>query len=135
MRSPGKTLAFVASIVLIGAIAAAAAGILNERERQTHRAVALTGGDPEKAMPAIIRYGCAACHDIPGARMPGGRAAPPLADVTQRIYLGGAVNNTPENLVRWIANPKQFDPRSGMPVTGISDAEARNVAAYLYRGR
>src|SRR5947209_19663861 len=104
MRSRGKALTFISSIVLIGAIAAAAAGILKERERQTHRAVALTGGDPEKAMPAIIRYGCAACHDIPGARMPGGRAAPPLADVTQRIYLGGAVNNTPENLVRWIVN-------------------------------
>ena len=95
----------------------------------------MTGGDPDKAMPAIIHYGCAACHNIPGAQMPGGLAAPSLADIAQRIYLGGAVNNTPDNLIRWIVNPKQFDPRTAMPVTGISDTEARNVAAYLYRQR
>jgi cytochrome c1 len=65
--------------------------------------------------------------------MPGGRAAQSLSGITDRIYLGGTVNNTPESLVRWIVNPKQFDPKTAMPVTGISDAEARNVAAYLYR--
>ena len=36
---------------------------------------------------------------------------------------------------RWIVNPKQFDPRTAMPVTGISLGEARDVAAYLYRLR
>jgi cytochrome c1 len=128
----GKVLVLLSTIALIGAITIAGAGAVKERERQKARATKMTGGNPEKAMQAIVRYGCAACHDIPGAQMPGGLAAPPLADVTKRIYLGGRVNNTPDNLVRWIVNPKQFDPKTGMPVTGVTDAEARDIAAYLF---
>jgi cytochrome c2 len=131
----GKVLVLLSAIALVGAVAIAGAGALKERERQKERAVKMTGGNPDKAVQAIIRYGCAACHKIPGAQMPGGLAAPPLSDVTERIYLGGQVNNTPDNLVRWIVNPKQFDPKTGMPVTGISDGEARDIAAYLYQQR
>ena len=133
MPSRGKAVIVLSSIVLVGGLGIGVAAAIKENQRQTHRAIALTGGDPDKAMPAIVRYGCAACHEIPGAQMPGGRAAQSLLGITDRIYLGGAVNNTPDNLIRWIANPKQFDPKTAMPVTGISDAEARNVAAYLYR--
>lgn len=133
MRSRGKAVVFLASVVLIGGIGLGAAGAIREKQRQTQRAIGLTGGDPDKAMASIARYGCAACHDIRGAQMPGGRAAQSLSGISERIYLGGAVNNTPDNLIRWIVNPKQFDPKTAMPVTGISDAEARNVAAYLYR--
>jgi hypothetical protein len=68
----------------------------------------------------------ASCHEIPGAKLPGGQAAVPLAGVAERLYLGGAVTNTPENL---IVNPKQFDPKTAMPVTGIGQVEARDVAA------
>ena len=135
MRSRGKALILLAAIAVVGAAGIGAGGIVKERERQTQRASAMTGGDPDKAMSAIVRYGCAACHNIPGAQMPGGLAAQPLRDVGQRLYIGGVVNNTPDNLVRWIVNPKQFDPRTAMPVTGIGEAEARNVAAYLYRNR
>jgi cytochrome c len=55
-----------------------------------------------------------------------------LAGVAERLYLGGAVANTPGNLIGWIVNPKQFDPKTAMPVTGIGQIEARHVAAYLY---
>jgi cytochrome c1 len=128
----GKVLVLLSTITLIGAITIAGAGAVKERERQKERAIKMTGGNPDKAMQAIVRYGCAACHDIPGTQMPGGLAAPSLSGVTKRIYIGGRVNNTPDNLVRWIVNPKQFDPKTGMPITGIGDTEARNVAAYLY---
>jgi cytochrome c1 len=133
MRSRGKAVVFLSCVILIGGIGIGVAAAVKENHRQTQRAIALTGGDPDKAMASIARYGCAACHDIPGTQMPGGRAAQSLSGITDRIYLGGAVNNTPDNLIRWIVNPKQFDPKSAMPVTGIGDAEARNVAAYLYR--
>jgi cytochrome c2 len=52
--------------------------------------------------------------------------------MAQRLYVGGAVENTPDNLVRWIVNPKAFSARTAMPVTGISESQARNIAAYLY---
>jgi cytochrome c2 len=35
--------------------------------------------------------------------------------------------------VRWIVDPKQFSQKTAMPVTGIKEGEARDIAAYLYR--
>jgi cytochrome c len=35
-------------------------------------------------------------------------------------------------MVRWIVNPQQFSPQTAMPATGITEEEARDVAAYLY---
>jgi cytochrome c1 len=48
------------------------------------------------------------------------------------VYIGGVATNSPNNLVQWIENPKSIDPETAMPVTGISQVEARHVAAYLY---
>ena len=42
------------------------------------RTMAMTGGDPDRAPAAIAKYGCAACHQIPGIPVPGGLAAVPL---------------------------------------------------------
>jgi cytochrome c1 len=40
--------------------------------------------------------------------------------------------NTPQNLVAWIRDPPGIDPLTAMPASGMSEAEARDVAAYLY---
>ncbi|ABY28520.1 c-type cytochrome [Methylorubrum extorquens] len=92
----------------------------------------LTGGDPARAPTLMIKYGCASCHDIPDLHGPSGRVGPSLHALSERVYIGGVTTNTPENLVRWITNPKALSPRTAMPVTGISEAQARDVAAYLY---
>jgi cytochrome c2 len=57
---------------------------------------------------------------------------PPLAGVANRVYLGGVVTNTPENMIAWIVDPRAIDPQTAMPVTGISAEDARDVTAYLY---
>ncbi|CDN48155.1 Hypothetical protein RG540_CH19860 [Neorhizobium galegae bv. orientalis str. HAMBI 540] len=54
-----------------------------------------------------------------------------LTGLRQRVYIGGVINNTPDNLVQWIVSPQRFSPRTAMPTTGISEAEARHLAAYL----
>jgi cytochrome c1 len=48
------------------------------------------------------------------------------------VFIGGVSGNSPDNLVQWIVTPQKFSPRSAMPATGILEAEARDVAAYLY---
>ncbi|WP_370644869.1 cytochrome c family protein [Microvirga sp. ACRRW] len=48
------------------------------------------------------------------------------------VTIGGVTTNSPDNLVQWIENPKSIDSKTAMPVTGISSAEARHVATYLY---
>jgi mono/diheme cytochrome c family protein len=105
---------------------------LRERQKRSERAIQMVGGDPDKAAKAMVRYGCAACHQISGVRMPGGLAAQPLNGISERRYVGGTVENTPSNLVGWIVNPRAYNARTAMPVTGISESEARDVATYLY---
>ena len=39
---------------------------------------------------------------------------------------------TPENLIRWVIAPREVDPRTAMPDVGVSPADARDIAAYLY---
>lgn len=90
------------------------------------------GGDAERGKAAVLRYGCAACHAIPGIANQGSNVGPPLARIARRAYLGGVVPNTPADMVRWLRNPPQIDPRTAMPNMGISEAEAKDIAAYLY---
>jgi cytochrome c2 len=127
-----------ASIAAGLTLAASGAGVVLyelEQAKQSRRAIAMTGGDPKRALAPITRFGCAACHSLPGVRARGGQVGPPLAGVASRVYLAGTILNTPENMIRYIVDPKQLDRRTAMPVTGISEREARDVVAYLYRLR
>ncbi|HEX6397344.1 MAG TPA: hypothetical protein VFZ95_07975, partial [Steroidobacteraceae bacterium] len=61
-----------------------------------------------------------------------GRVGPPLTNFAQRAFIAGQVPNSPETLVRWIQNPPSIVPNTAMPVLGISEGDARDIAAYLY---
>jgi cytochrome c1 len=112
-------------LLLLVALAAAGCG-----GKQPVPAVA--GGVPERGKASILRYGCAACHFIPGIPGHGANVGPPLVNLAARAYLGGVLPNTPDNLVRWLRNPPQVDPRTAMPNLGVSQAEATDIAAFLY---
>ncbi len=94
--------------------------------------VMLTGGNPDAGAAAIERYGCGACHTIPGIRGANATVGPPLHDYARRVYIAGVLPNTPEDLVRWIRHPSKVDPRTAMPDLGVTAEEAQNIAAYLY---
>jgi mono/diheme cytochrome c family protein len=117
----------VALLAGAGAVLVHAAGRVEDRAI----AVALTGGDPARAPDLLRRHGCAGCHRIPGVMGARGLVGPPLAGLRARVYVGGLPNSA-ANLVRFILDPRGVDPRSPMPATGITSAEARDVAAYLY---
>ena len=104
----------------------------NSQHQSERVARAMTGGDLARAPAIIRRYGCAGCHTIPGSPGGDGQVGGPLSDIKRRVYVGGVVTNSPDNLVRWIVSPQTFSPQSAMPATGISEAEARDVAAWLY---
>lgn len=92
----------------------------------------VAGGDAQRGKATIERYGCIACHTIPGVIGHGSNVGPPLTKMGLRAYVGGILPNTPDDLVRWLRNPPEVDPRTAMPNLGISEAEARDIAAYLY---
>lgn len=91
-----------------------------------------TGGDPDRGKVLIAAYHCGACHTVPGITGAQGVVAPPLTQFALRTFIGGEVPNTPANLVRWIQDPRQIEPKTAMPKLGLDESEARDVAAYLY---
>ena len=46
--------------------------------------------------------------------------------------MGGVLPNSAGNLVKWIMDPREVDPRTAMPDLGVTEVEARDMAAYLY---
>jgi cytochrome c len=94
----------------------------------------VTGGVAERGRSVLEanRYGCAACHLIPGIAGARGLVGPPLNAMGLRGYIAGRLPNKPENMIHWIAHPRSVDPQTAMPETGISEDDARHVAAYLY---
>ena len=114
----------IAALVLVAA-AACSSGVRRE-------AAELTGGDPDRGVNAIGRYGCAGCHTIPGIRRADAQVGPSLERIAGRYYLAGRLQNTPANMVRWIQHPQQVEQGTAMPEMGITDTDARDIAAYLY---
>lgn len=90
------------------------------------------GGSPAEGRAAITRYGCGSCHMIPGVPGASGLVGPPLIHWSRRSYIAGRLPNTPGDLIRWIVAPQAIEPGTAMPTLGVSAAEARNIAAYLY---
>jgi len=89
-------------------------------------------GDAATGMIALQQYACATCHRIPGVVGAAADVGPPLEGVAGRAYLAGRLPNTPDNLVRWIRDPKAVSPTTLMPDLGVSEQHARDMAAYLY---
>jgi cytochrome c len=103
-----------------------------DRSGHENEARALTGGDPQRGRTVLRTYGCDACHTIPGIASAVGTIGPPLTQVARRTYLAGRLENTPPNMIRWIRHPREVDPQTAMPDTGVTTNDARDMAAYLY---
>jgi cytochrome c1 len=94
-------------------------------------AAAVTGGDPKHGRLLVRSAGCTGCHDIPEVDGAHGTVGPPLSAISRRVYIG-VLLNTPNHLIQWIRNPRAIDPMAAMPNVGLSEQEARDVAAFLY---
>jgi mono/diheme cytochrome c family protein len=90
------------------------------------------GGDARRGRQLIQDYGCGSCHTVPGIRSAKGLVGPPLLWWSKRTVIAGAVPNTPDNLIQFIRVPQSITARTIMPPLGLSDQQARDVAAYLY---
>ncbi len=92
----------------------------------------LAGADAERGRMIAEQVACAACHQIPGIKWPQGRMGGTLEGFGARTHIAGRFPNQPDILVRWLRDAPALSPDTGMPPTGLSEAEARDVAAYLY---
>ena len=98
----------------------------------THPYPVATGGSAALGRTTIVAYGCGKCHTIPGIRSANGVFGPPLVSLSRRSYIAGNFPNTPDNLTHWVMSPQAMKPKTAMPELGLSEQQARDVAAYLY---
>jgi cytochrome c oxidase assembly factor CtaG len=112
---------------LLALVTACGAGAGVREEART-----LTGGEPDRGVAAIGRYGCGSCHTIPGIRGATGSVGPPLAAIASRGYLAGQLSNSPSNMMRWIQHPQHVERGTAMPEMGVTENDARDITAYLY---
>lgn len=77
------------------------------------------------------RVACAGCHTVRGTQAAGTKG-PDLTDVAGRHTLAaGTLENTPENLKKWITDPQRYKPGTLMPRVPLSDDDRTRIVAYL----
>ncbi len=138
VRRLPSSLAWLAALVMLSIIAATVAGIaiyVETRMAARTQASAISHGYAARGKIAIAAKNCQACHVIPGVAGPAGAVGPDLTDVATRAMIAGRFRNDPDTMIRWLMHPQVMSPGSGMPEQGLSETEARNIAAYLYSNR
>ncbi|PRH89068.1 cytochrome C [Labrys okinawensis] len=116
-------------IVLVGTVIWWSA----QGEHGTLEADSATGGVAARAIPIMAANGCSGCHTIKGVPGAKGQVGPRLdASFADRVFVGGVLANNPKNLIRWIRASREINPHTAMPSTGITEQQARDIAAYLY---
>jgi cytochrome c oxidase subunit II len=74
---------------------------------------------------------CANCHAIRGTTSRG-TAGPDLTHLASRRQLAaGLLDNTPQNLARWLKNPQRIKPGCQMPNFSLNDDQINQMVAYL----
>ena len=102
-------------LLILGGIATAVAVLRPDDLDTARELMTYTGGDAERGRQAIRQNACPTCHIIPGISEADGLVGPPLDRFAARVYVGGVLPNTPDNLVAWIIDPPSIDPLTAMP--------------------
>ncbi len=84
-------------------------------------------------MQQFTMSGCIGCHTVRGNPLAMGVIGPDLTHFGSRTRLAGAmVENTPEQLHRWLADPPAMKPGSIMPNLNLTEEQIDSLVAYLY---
>lgn len=89
-------------------------------------------GNVSQGQVLLESWGCGSCHTIPGVTGATGKVGPALDHLSDRSYIAGHLQNTPENMIQWIMNPQEVSPGVDMPDSNVPEGVARDMAAYLY---
>lgn len=130
-NQPESPIAFFVLLVPF-LILAAAIILLAFNHTPVQSQVIVPGGDVNRGQAALQSWGCGSCHTIPGIPGADGKVGPALSGLTNRSFIAGHLENTPDNMIQWIMHPQQISPGVDMPDTGVPASVARDMAAYLY---
>ncbi len=97
---------------------------------QQRTAPAEPAGPAAAGKAVFAASACVGCHTIKGVSA--GTLAPDLTHFGSRgMFAAGMWPTTPENVAEWVKNPQRLKPGVKMPVLGLTDEQAKAVAAYL----
>jgi cytochrome c len=117
---------------LAWAVIAAGTVLLAGCTKEEDMPTPVAGGHASIGKRLIAQYQCGACHVIPNVPGAGGEAGPSLEHIGHLSYIAGGIPNQPARMVAWLRDPPAQKPGTTMPALGVSEAEARHMAAYLY---
>lgn len=86
--------------------------------------------DPAAGQALFLSGQCAACHKIAGTTA-NGSFGPELTNIASRPQIAGTLENTPENLAKWLDNPPAVKPGTQMPDLPLSQSDISNLVAFL----
>ncbi|WP_226858456.1 c-type cytochrome [Diaphorobacter aerolatus] len=92
---------------------------------------ALLDADPMRGKRALYAYACIACHTIAGTVQSNPQVGPPLDGMGRRTRIAGVLDNTNDNMVRWLRETDAVKHGTAMPTMGVSEQDAHDIAAYL----
>ena len=90
-----------------------------------------TDGAAAQGLQLVKDETCLNCHAISG--LPGKKSiGPDLTHIaSRRIIAAGAIENSPENLFKWLKDPDSIKPESHMPNFQLSDDRVNSLVAYM----
>jgi cytochrome c oxidase subunit 2 len=91
----------------------------------------LSGNAAAEGQTVFMHSACINCHTVAGT-VATGRFGPDLTHLASRDTIAsGPVENTPENLRKWIADPNSMKPGVLMPSMHLNDHDLDVITAYL----
>lgn len=116
------------------------AAYLTQDAKSASDADPLAGANLEKGRKLIEDKGCGSCHVMSGVPPFMTKPDPKTADENTRRGqalapdLRWARDKVPvQHLIAWIKDPKSIKPDTRMPVTTLTNDEARDIAAYIFK--
>jgi cytochrome c oxidase subunit 2 len=98
---------------------------------QLQAATAPVTADAQAGEQIFMQMSCVSCHAINGTQAQA-RVGPDLTHLAGRGQIcGGVLDNTPDNLRRWLRNPQEVKPGVEMPNFEFTDQQVNELTAYL----
>jgi cytochrome c oxidase subunit II len=99
--------------------------------RQVQAASAPAGPLASQGARLFQEKTCMKCHTISGTNAKG-QVGPDLTHfLSRQRFAGERLDNTPENVARWLKNPQEIKPGCHMPNMQLTDDEVKSLTAYL----
>jgi cytochrome c oxidase subunit 2 len=100
-------------------------------QAQLQPAAAPPKGEAAKGLALFQQMSCVSCHAVHGTAA-NAQVAPDLTHFASRKQIGaGILDNTPDNLRRWLTDPQKVKPGVMMPNFTLTDEQVNELVAYF----